>query len=159
MTPNMMNKKINKIVWVHHLLETQWMKAQLSWVGVQSIRHPLNEKRALQSNGWNPQPSWCTVCWKPIGWKPQSSGCMHHGFQWMRPIEQNPQLSGCTINSKHVGWRPQLSGCTTVSNGWNPQLSGCAPSLEKLLDEEHNWDRAPRFPMDEIHNWVGAHHP
>jgi hypothetical protein len=67
MTPNMMNKKINKIEWVHHLLETQWiktkterfiiywkphwMKAQLSGAGVQSIRHPLNEKGAPQSNG------------------------------------------------------------------------------------------------------------
>ncbi len=67
---------------VHYLLETHWMKAQLSWVGVQSIRHPLNEKGALQSNGWNPQLSWCTVCWKPTGWKPQSSGCTMVSNGW-----------------------------------------------------------------------------
>ncbi len=141
---------------VHYLLETHWMKAQLSWVGVQSIRHPLNEKGA-QSNGWNPQPSWCTVCWKPIGWKPQLSKWVHHGFHWIRPIGRNPQLSGCTILRKLVGWRPQLSGCTTVSNGWNPQLSGCAPSIGNLLDEDQwtHWMGAPWFsngwdPLD----WV-----
>lgn len=151
MTPNMMNKKINKMEWVHHLLETHWMKAQLSWAGLQSIGHPLNEKSA-QSNGWNPQLSWCTVCLKPMGWK-TTIKWVHHGFQWMRPIGRNPQLSGCTINSKHVGWRPQSSGCTTVSNGWNPQLSGCPPSLGNLLDEDHNWVGAPGSAMDETY-WM-----
>jgi hypothetical protein len=112
------------------------MKAQLSGAGVQSIRHPLNEKGAPQSNGWNPQPSWCTVCWNPLDenhnqvgapwvpmdetyWTNSTTKWVHQGFQWMKPI------------------------------GWNPQLSGCAPPLGNLLDEDQNWVGAPGFPIDE----------